>query len=365
MHQIFIIAPILLDIIDHLDVSSLLSLRLVNKTTNQLIETYESSITKRIATKLCPAYRCEVLTDRNPLIFTDLGYFLQLDLAHRLATKYVASAQQPRLGDAIFQGIPPDDGLGNEIRQKLQNGLMNASHLSRMHKDLMKVRRSLLYGKKRRLKDYFASRPFPELQPSPVELQRQWEDHMLGLSIIDRVDFMIAFWCLKSRLIRDYQRIDDRPALWNDILAVTERDAVAWITRHIALKGLSFIDKLWSKDSTASKVAQSEIQSEIKQKSAKVIVSESQAYASFLRKQNSEYRRPDPRAIYGDVNGEADCYCESTFACRIGPGHEDLSPDQLHRLRYECAVQSMMRIGCHMGSGSADEDWKKRFRYTR
>ena len=71
----------------------------------------------------------------------------------------------------------------------------------------------------------------------------------------DIVYYMVAFWCLKSRLVHDHHQIDDKASLWNDVLAGTERQAVIWTTYLVCLKGLGFMYKLWLKDKRTPKRA--------------------------------------------------------------------------------------------------------------
>ena len=344
MHRIFRTAPVLLHIIDHLDVAALLSLRLVNSSISGLISTYESSIVKSIAQRLYPEDTHDTLTDRQPNnTSSGLHYLVQLNYAHNLAQKAVASSHLPRIDDASFtppfEGIAPDDSLGDEIRQKVQRGLMVIAALSRIHKQ---VSRNPLKPNRQRFGLGRLSRvPTAAQKATEKELLRRWLDHMNGLPTEDVLDYSIAFWCLKGKITFDLQGVEVHAALWKK---VSEREAILWTVHHVASKGLSFIDALWSADPAIAQQARAEIFGDIEQKSLRLVSFEGETFHQFRRGCRREHHQP-PQAVYLNTNSEADCYCESTFACRIGPSHNDMSPDQLHLLRYDATVQSMMRAG--------------------
>ncbi|KAI4141554.1 MAG: hypothetical protein L6R39_005282 [Caloplaca ligustica] len=346
-------ATVLLHVIDHLDVPSLLNLRLVNKPINSLISCYESSIAKSLARNLCPDSEKPKLADYQPSSLRDLIFVVRLNLARKLATEAVSSQQVPRIGESTLEGVPADDDLGDEIRQKVQHGLMVISELSHIHKE---VTRTLPKTNRWRVGISHFSGPTSVRRANERELLRRWQEYMNGLPTDDIVDFSVALWCVNGKLTFDNRATATSAALWNNVMADREIEAIQWTTYHLARKGLGFIENLWSQDQSIAQHAKAKIQTDIKQRSSKWFNLEYSTFRELLRSCRREHHQP-PRSIYLNTINEADCYCESTFACRIGP--HGRSPDELHRLRHDLALHSMMTVIRCFGTGPTAGGWKK------
>lgn len=356
MHSIFQTTPVLLQIIDYLDVPTLLSLRLVNTSINGVISNYESSIAKSIAKTLCTKGEYERLSERHPSTLPDLKYFIQLDLSHRLAIIAIASHQQPRLGDSVFEGIPPDDDLGDEIRHKVQHGFMIIYALSQMYKQVSKLHSEPRH-RKFTLKS-LAGGPTSTQKASESELLRQWLEYVPQLSKADAVDLFVALWCLRAKVIFDQRASQDQAASWSNVETDEEIEAIQWTVYHIARMGLGFINDLWSTNANVAYRAKNRIMNDLGQKSSKLIALEALTDNEFARCCRQTFLTPSPQCH--NVSNQADIYCESTFAYRVGPGHNSLPPEELESYRYDVAIASMMRVGCNLGTGGATKGWRKR-----
>lgn len=96
MEEDVCIAPILLCIIDYVALQTLLSLRLVSRSINSFISSYESSIAMSVIKNLCPSCDEHTWAAYTPSTLTDLIYFVRLDTVHDPATKAVACTQLSR-----------------------------------------------------------------------------------------------------------------------------------------------------------------------------------------------------------------------------------------------------------------------------
>lgn len=320
---------ILLQVIEFLDVPTLLNLRLLNRSINGLISCYESSIAKRMARSLCPEGHEDRLVKSIPFALGEVGYFVRLNLAHKLATIAVASNLVPRVSEPPLRGISPDDDLGNGIRQKVTNGFMTISEVSRIHKDVTLSKSARICTRQRRqmgLSRFFSGLTSAQ-RATEKEILRHWLEYMDALPVEDIIDFNIALWCLRGKLTFDHRLTEENAALWNNVLADAEVEAIQWTTFHLARKGLHCIGRLWSVDQLVAQKAQGDIHADMQQRSSKLIHTELSTFSELLRGCRREIRNTPSSVLFRYSNNEADIYCESTFGCRTGPVSNGMSSD--------------------------------------
>lgn len=338
--------PIMLHVIDSLDIAALLHLRLVSKSINGLICCYESSIAKAIAKDLCPDGSKDKLVDFRPSALRDVDYFVRLNLAHDLAIKAVASRQIPRLGESLFEGIAPDDDLGDEIRARVRNGLMVFSELSRIHKNVTNNSSRTTAKRLRAGIHRLAGAIKPIQRAREKDFLRPLLEYTSTLAAEDLIDHGIAICCVQGKVTSDNQGTADSPALWNDLMTYYEYQAIDWTIRHLSCKGLGFLDRLWSEDQSLVQTAKAEMQAEMKRRPTKLINQENSTFNELLRKCGRDLpNRRNGSTVPDPGISEAASYYESTFACRIGPFHNGMAPDELRLFREEATYRSIIRDG--------------------
>lgn len=305
MHRLFQTNPVLLVVIECLDVEALLTLRLVNRSINSLIATYESSIVTNIARALCNTDYEDghAPTDLYPSTLTDLILFVRLRLPRKLAIQAVASDQpDPSIRRPPSKGIPLHDKHGDEIRQKVQKGLVVLSHLSVIYEgyraSLSRRRRTKLWNSSLHLlarQRRFARRNFEE------GLLSRWLQYMESISVEEIYHFLIATQCVRGKLLLNHEAM------------FTFR-----VTNHLLRTGLSVIDELWSNDASARQMATTKLQKIIAGQSPKASALEAQTTGRLLRHCDKEMPNVPLMAVTTTMT-EATSYYKSTFRFHIGP----------------------------------------------
>ncbi|KAL8830307.1 MAG: hypothetical protein Q9170_005790 [Blastenia crenularia] len=357
MNRFFQNAAILLHVINFVDAPTLLNLRLLNRFVNSLISSYESSITEQAARKLCQRDDGERVLDHHPTTLRDLFYLVRLN---DLAIKAVASDQVPHIGDPAMQGILPTDNLGDEIRQKVRNGLIIISKLSEIYKELDAESSKTTTKGLAKLKAGWFRNPTSAQEAMESSLLRRWLEFLGRFPAADIVDLHVALWCIESKTTSDHQAKAGSPALWVDIMADREIEAIQWMTWYLARNGLGLIHRLWSENQTIANEAKSKIQADIKTKSNKTIRLEYCTCQEIWKTLSIGSWQPGYPAYVNWQTREASCYCESTFAGRIGPSHNGLPPDQLLLLREEVALQVAMSVQGNFGLKEKKGAWRNR-----
>lgn len=359
MDRVLLNDPILLQVVEISDLPTVLGLRQVNRSINGLIACYEPSIAKHIAENLCPIGSEVALIDHKPATLQDVTFFVQLRLAHDLAVKAVASNQVPRIGEPPFEGISSDDRLGDELRQRVGNGLMVVSELCREHNVVMGENCTVIKKRPTAGMFRFYRGPKSSRKTAEEELLRRWRKCVKSLPEEDVVDLGIALWCLRGKLTFDYRGTSNKAALWNDVMVDSEVEAIQWTVHHLIRKGLKFINDLWSENEGVAQKTKNEIDADIAGSSSKLINLQCSTSNLIMRECRREISHP-PRAVYLNTSNEADCYCESTFADRISPFFHEKPPDQLHYIRHDVTLHSMMRHGCSFDSTTTKGNWRKK-----
>ena len=332
---------ILLHVIDFLDVPTLLSLRLVSKTISSLIISYESSISRRIAKNLCPKGDEDTLDASFPSTLKDLVPFIQLSHAHELATKAVASDQIDILPvKAFIRGIASEDDLGSEIRQRVKKGLMVMFQLSLIARNVQSNHSETRIGRVFQAINHQTKNPSPFNTADEERILIQWTTYISSLSDAEAVDFSIAYSCVRSKIASDFRSSGGSRLRWGITWKSPDvYKKLPWLTSSLFRKGSGFIKDLWSEDHFLVEKARVEIQTDIGRRSSKSMKLESATLLKLMASCNRKYSDRAPH-MFKDTKMEADCYWRSTFACRIGPSHLGLPPDQLLLLRRDAAISS-------------------------
>ena len=362
MERLFCTAPILLHVIDFLDLLTLLNLRLLNKPTNGLISRYESSIAKNIAKNLCPDDDIAKLADFEPTALTDLIYFVRLDLVHRLAIKAVASDQYVDFARPVLKGISAHDDLGDEIRQKVQNGFMVISKISQVHAQVFAGVSIPEAQRQKGSRGKCSRTPMFTHQAVEEVLWRRWLQLMESLPVEDVVDFHLAFWCVRGKTAFDHQARGKGTDLWSAVQA-SEPERINWLAYHLIRNGLHMIDRLWSDKQSIVSKAKAKIKEDAKEKTRPVIALEIRTSKRSLGNSGASF---DHLLRYLSIAPwgleAAGSYYESTFACRIGPYHEDLSAEEIVVRRRNAVWQSVVSRQGNQSWRRPRSIWKNRYR---
>lgn len=332
MHDLFHIASVVLQIVELVDVPALLSLRVVNKSLNHLITCYQPSTIKNLAINLGLIDNKEQFIDFGPAASNQLKYIFRLQLAHRLAIKAVASDQvYGTRGPPILKGIPPDDTLGDEIRRKVQTGLLGISALSHIYKEFRTEFPECDREPPGKSRFLWFGRWLSARKEQERELLRRWREYCISLSEVAVTDLIVALWCIRGKSTFDHQTEGSSETLWSKSWDNQwNMDGSQWMTNYLTRNGLHLIDDLWSDDASVSSRAKARIRADCGARFEKEIRLETSIFNQLLRFYKEEGH---------PMNAKADgiYYYISTFVFRIGPYHNGLSPDQLTKLRREAA----------------------------
>ncbi|KAL8925583.1 MAG: hypothetical protein Q9208_003475 [Pyrenodesmia sp. 3 TL-2023] len=286
MHRLFQTNPVLLVVIECLDFESLLRLRLVGRSINSLIATYESSIVTNIARALRNT-ECEdghAPTDLYPSTLKDLILFLRLRLPRKLAILAVASDQpDPSTPGPPSKGIPLHDSRGDEIRQKVQKGLVVMSHLSVTYEEyttsLSRRRRTKLGNFSlhlRAMQRRLARRNFEN------GLLSRWLQYIESISVEDIYDFLIAYQYVEGKLSMTYH----------------DHMFTCRIIDQLLRTGLSVIDELWSSNMATRQRAPTKLQKIIAGQSPKASALEYETTTRLLRLCDKDMPSAPPQGNY-------------------------------------------------------------------
>lgn len=280
---------LLLQIIEHTDVATALNLRLVNHCYRDLIDKYESSLTKAFV---------DELDDQEPLTGWETPESLQhlkaIHICRELARLCASKDRVPSNPYMGPEGIPADDPLGDILREQIARGLIVMWKLSHIvpkvnrletkalieaadSEDLKsfthaalpwdqeatktltllriaeKARRKSLIQKLHKATDRQAVSSARQLM-----LRKMWTDRAATLSQQERVDFHLAF----SRIPEDFTEADfpwekqyDQHKMWNWVPASTEFDGELWFDMYVIQGGPYLLYSLWCEPKESKRVA--------------------------------------------------------------------------------------------------------------
>ncbi|KAL9007971.1 MAG: hypothetical protein Q9173_006858, partial [Seirophora scorigena] len=256
---------------------TLLSLRLVSRSINSLISSYESSIAKSVAQNLCPWCDEHTLAAHTPSTLTDLIYFVHLNAVHDLATKAVACTRLSRSRrQVLHHGIRPADDLGNQIHYKVQQCFIIISRLSRICQD---VTDNPPEASTNRRRNPLSRRLSSTSKAVEETILRRCLEYMATCRRDDVIDLHVALWCLQANTATNHLNL-----VLGCLKAKTDRGSVPiqWMAYHLVRKGLRSTDHLWSDDLRIAQSARYMMQLDMEHRSAKLIKLEHSTFHTLL-----------------------------------------------------------------------------------
>lgn len=221
--------PVLLSIVKSVDISTLLSFRLLKKSIYELIWRYELSIVQRAKQS---AWHKAFDIEQDYLSVSSMKDLISLNMAHQLAVEAVASEQLSFHEDFYYAGIPIDNPMGDEMRDCVTKGFMLLFKLQQFYKNLQ----DRPFDKSNSLIDHamsFLTGDLAQAQSAEeITLCQQWRHCMGSLANIDLVAFDLMRATVSGRIVYDGRTSstwcnDNR--LWAYVKAKYESDAVAWM----------------------------------------------------------------------------------------------------------------------------------------
>ena len=369
--------PILLDVIDLLDVPTLRALRHTCRPTHHLVTSYESSIVKRLWDHSHERYSFPQCNIKEPSSLRDLS---RLDSAYHLACTTVASEQPIGWYGTLMRGIEPNESFGDELRARVTKGILIWHRLSCLStsvttKDHATNPKRFRWARMHRPHD-------PASRQKAVEegVLGVWQNYLDSLPSDDLVNLVLTEQCVKGKVRRDGVQtgIESRRnsktglrtvtewkrPLWSAVEMDREPDALRWLVIYLLRKGPKMLADLWCEDPATASATQSNILADIHSKSMNLVFLEDKTRNELMHK----VHRPIEPSVPGCENAysEACEYYMSTFHFR-----KDLSAYQgsrqeiLARRHDETFAAIMTTWVCTMGSSERPGAWRKQFTTRR
>lgn len=289
IHRLLQHSELLLQIVEYTDVPTALNLRLVSHAYQDLIDTYEVSLTKAFINKLKDPLEPAGLEAPQTLPSL-LGIHVCRELARICATH----DRVPHNPYRIKEGIPENDPLGDELREQIARGFMVMWKLSRvvprvktldtdrliqeadfediegfttaaipwnqeatdssaLLRNAERASRKSLIQKLRKATDHRAT-----LIAREKALRKMWHERAATFSEPERIDFHLA----RSRLPEDFTANDftwekqfDQHKAWNWVPSFTELDGELWFDTYVLRRGPRFLYNLWCEPDKTKRTA--------------------------------------------------------------------------------------------------------------
>ena len=322
--------PVLLNVIDLLDVSTLRALRHTCRPTHDLITNYEWSIVKRLWDRSHDRYSFPQCSFEEPSSLKDLS---RLDSAYRLACT-VASSKQPIGGHGILmRGIEPNEAFGDELRARVTKGFLIWHTLSRLSTGVTTRDNATDQKRFRWARMHRSNDPISRQKAVEEGVLGVWQSYLESLPSDDLVNLVLTERCVRGKIRLDGVRtgigsrmnsktglrtaIDWRRSLWGAVKMDREPDALRWLVNYLLRRGPTILADLWCEDPMVALEAQSQVLAGIRGKSLKLILLEDETRNELMRK----VRRPIQPSIQDCDNAysEAWAYYTSTFHFRKEP----------------------------------------------
>lgn len=365
--------PILLDVIDLLDVPTLLALRHTCRATHHSTTTYESSIVNRVWDCSRERYSFLQCMVERPESFKDLS---RLDSAYHLACIAVASEQPIGWHGTLMRGIGPNELFGNELRARVTKGLLLWHTLSCLATRVTAIDDNT---NKRRFpwaKLHSYNKPTSRQKAVEQGVLGVWQNYLDSLPSDDLVNLVLTQQCVTGKIRLDGVRtstesrraslagmrtvIEWRRPLWSAVEMDREHDALHWLVTFLLRRGPGLLADLWCEDLAIKSAAESHVLEDIRSKSLELILLEFETRGRLMR----QFRRPIDPAVPDCDNAyrEACEYYMSTFHCRKDLSAYQGSRQEVLLQRHEEAYGAMMSTWeCRMGGGERPGAWRKQF----
>ncbi|KAL8754201.1 MAG: hypothetical protein Q9199_004512 [Rusavskia elegans] len=369
--------PILLDVIDLLDVPTLLALRHTCRSTHHLITSYESSIVNRLWDCSRERYCFPQCMIGKPESFKDLS---RLDSAYHLACIAVASEQPIGWYGTLMRGIEPNEAFGNELRARVTKGLLVWHTLSCLANRVTSIDNDTNRRRFRWAKIHRSNKPTSRQKAVEQAVLGVWQNYLDSLPSDDLVNLVLTEQCVTGKIRFDGTQtgiessrsslagmrtvIEWRRPLWSAVEMDREPDALHWLVAFLLRSGPGLLANLWCEDLTTKRVAESHVLAEIRSKSLKLILLQNETRGQLMRK----VRRPIDPAVPGCDNAycEACEYYMSTFHFRKDLSAYQGSRQELLLQRHEETFAAIMNTWvCSMGGSERPGAWRKQFTTRR
>ena len=365
--------PVLLEVIDWLDVPTLLALRRTCRSTHRLITNYETSIVTGLWNRSCTRYDFTPTKIERPGSFKSLS---RLESAYNLACVVVASEQPIGWHGTLMRGIEPEAAFGDELRARVTEGFLTWHTLSCLANSVTAEDEAT---HKRRFPWAKMHRPHePTLRQRAVEeaVLQNWQAHLDDLTADNLVNLVLTEQCVKGKIRLDGVRtgVESRRTsktgmrtitewkrpLWSAVEMDREPDALRWLVYYVLRKGPGLLADLWCQDLAIASATKSRVLADVHGKSLKLILLEDQTRHQFMR----SVRRPLVPSIPGCDNtyNEACEYYMSTFHFRKDLNvYQGSRQDVLSRRHDETFAAIMSSWVCNLGMGERPGAWRKQF----
>lgn len=365
--------PVLLDVIDLLDVSTLRALRHTCRHTHHLITSYESSIVKRLWDRSHDRYSFPQCNFEEPSSLKDLS---RLDSVYRLACTVVSSEQPIGWHGTLMKGIEPNEAFGDELRARVTKGLLIWHTLSRLSTGVTTRDNATNQKRFRWARMHRSNDPTSRQKAVEEGVLGVWQNYLDSLPSDDLVNLVLTEQCVKGKIRLDGVRtgiestrnsktglrkvIEWRRPLWSAVEMDREPDALRWLVNYLLRRGPKLLADLWCGDSATASTAESQVLADIRSKSLKLILLEDETRAELMRK----VRRPIDPSVPGCDNAysEACEYYMSTFHFRKDlSAYQGTRQEVLTRRHDETFAAIMSTWVCTMGSSERPGAWRKQF----
>ncbi|KAL9621786.1 MAG: hypothetical protein Q9160_003759 [Pyrenula sp. 1 TL-2023] len=278
-------------IVEYTDVDTALNLRLVSHTYQDLIDTYEVSLTKAFVDKLDGP-----LGPAGLEIPQTLPHLLGIHVCRELARMCASRERVPNNNYMFKEGIPENDPLGDELREQIARGFMvmwklsrvvprvntldtdrliqeadsediegftnaaipwspsaNTSSSSTLLLDAERYSRKSLILKLRKATDHRAT-----LIAREKALCKMWHSCASTLTEREVIDFHLALARLPSDFIQDdfpWPKAYDQPKAWNWVPSFNSFDGELWFDSYVLRRGPRFIYNLWREPNKPTRTA--------------------------------------------------------------------------------------------------------------
>lgn len=228
---------ILLQIVEHTDISALLTLRAVCKTIHSLVTAYESSIATALARRSYPNLSLDLSSHQCVASLRQLRYWSRRSTARTLT---LLSLAEKRMDLDIACAFGP-----LEIRPSVENGWMIAHRFHDVSRRIENRVTAPTPRLKRMLSLGSAGGETSLLQKAEHDVSEEWLQLASRLSVEEAVDFELML------LVRDGKFLERGSwSLWSSAPVKYPRRGLGWFKGCLLRTQPSFVADLWSSDLT-------------------------------------------------------------------------------------------------------------------
>ncbi|KAL8707012.1 MAG: hypothetical protein Q9225_007888 [Loekoesia sp. 1 TL-2023] len=238
--------PILLNIIQFLDVPTLLSFRLLCKSTFGLISEYQISISRQASQSLWHKAPGDPAEHLSVYSLKDL---IRLHTARQLAIQATTSEHPDAFKPLYHGGFSPNDAMGDALRDCVTRGFMLVHQLSMVQNAVQERSLSSKSTVFERTRCALTGKVPRHQKAQETFLINLWRRYTDTLAMSDLVDFRVMIHCLVGKMRMDNSITTLGPAFWlkpkPNPTGYAELD---WLMGYLLRQGIICIKRLWSTD---------------------------------------------------------------------------------------------------------------------